>query len=237
MGVTNVSLSSSLFEDTIGANRNIIELVNNQTDRRYFKRISRDPIQFDMTLLLNDGTTSDQINSILLWLINEYYEELYFESEVDRVYYCMPITQPKISHNGLNQGYITITMRCFDGYIYSRPITQTIDLSSNTSSGTTITLTNDGNVDVYPLMTINVKDTAITILNLTTNESTELTGLSNGENITLDNENEEVTTDIPGVYRFNNSNDVFVRILSPSNQFKVTGKCVLTITYRNKRKF
>lgn len=237
MGVTHVSIDSGLYQDNIGANRNIVEMVNTQTDRRYFKRISRDPVELDMNLMLDENMSDDEIDSVMSWLINEYYEELYFEDEVDKIYYVLPSTQPQINHNGNNQGYITIKFRCYDGFIYSREINQTFDLSSNTTNGTNITLFNDGHMDIYPLITINVKDTNITILNLTTNESTQLTNLSNGENITLDNETEEITTDIPGTYRFDNINDVFIRILTPSTQFKVTGKCVLTFAYRYKRKF
>jgi phage-related protein len=237
MGVTHVSVSSGLYEDDIGANRSIVEQQNSQTDRRYFKRISLDPNEFELNLLLDDDVTENQIESIFSWLLNDYYEELFFENEIDKIYYCMPISKPKIMHNGMNEGYISIQMRCFDGYLYSREMTKTFDLSANPSSGTTITLPNDGHVEVYPLLSIALNDTALTILNLTTNESTELTNVMSGETITLDNENEEITSSLAGVYRFDNHNDVFVRILTPSNQFKVTGKCTLTFTYRTKRKF
>jgi predicted phage tail component-like protein len=237
MGVISCSLSSGMYEDNLGANRNIIETQNSNTDRRYFKRISLDPIEFELNLALEDGMDESQIDYICSWLINDYYEELYFEDEVDKIYYCLPTSQPKITHNGMNQGYITIQYRCFDGYLYSQEIPETFDLSANPVAGTTITLNNDGHVEVSPLVTITMNESNVTILNLTTNESTEFTNLLVGEIITLDNENEEITTNQTAINRYANHNDVFMRILPSSTQFKVTGKCTLTFTYRTKRKF
>lgn len=238
MGVTHVSVNSGLYQDNLGGNRNLIEQQNSLSDRRYFKRVSLEPIQLDMNIMFNSSTlTESQYDTIFSWLMQDYYKELYFDTNVDRIYYCMPISQPVINHNGGGEGYITISFRCFDGHIYSRDNTYSFDLSNNIVGGSTITLTNSGHVDVYPKMTILAKESNITILNLTTNESTQLTGLNIGETITLDNENEEISTDVAGVYRYSNLNDTYVRILSPSNQFKVTGKCLLTFEYRYKRKF
>lgn len=237
MGVTHVSVNSGLFQDSLGSNRTIVEQQNNLTDRRYFKRVSLDPIEIEMNIMFNQPMSDTQYDSIFSWLLQDYYKELYFESDVDKIFYCMPNGKPIINHNGGGEGYITITMRCFDGYLYSRQFSYFFDLSFNTSTGTTITLTNNGQTDIYPSLTILVKEASITILNLTTNESTQLTGLSVGETITLDNENEEISTDVAGVYRFSNLNDTYVRVLSPSNQYKVTGKCALTFNYRYKRKF
>jgi phage-related protein len=237
MGVISCSLSSGMYEESLGANRNIVEQQNSFTDRRYFKRVSLDPIEFEMTIALMDDTDESQIDYICEWLLNDYYEELYFEDEVDKIYYCIPTSQPTITHNGMNQGYITIHMRCFDGYLYSQEITKTFDLSTNPTEGTTITLLNDGHVEVSPLVTITMNDTSVKIINQTTNESTEFSQLLSGEIITLDNENEEIATNQVGMYRFENHNDVFIRILPSSTQFKVTGKCTLTFKYRTKRKF
>jgi phage-related protein len=237
MGVISCSLSSGMFEESLGGNRNIIEQQNSITDRRYFKRIALDPIEFDLNLALEDWVDEFQIDSICQWLLNDYYEELYFEDEMDKIYYCMPTSQPMITHNGINQGYITIHMRCFDGYLYSQEIIKTFDLSANPTDGTTINVINDGHVETYPLVTITMNDTSVKIINLTTNESTEFNNLLVGEIITLDNKNEEISTSLSAVNRYDNHNDVFMRILPSSTQFKVTGKCTLSFKYRTKRKF
>lgn len=237
MGITHVSLSGGLFDEAIGGNRTIVEQQNSLTDRRFFRRISTDPIEFDMALYLEDEMDDVQIDSVIEWLLNDYYEELYFEDEVDKIYYCLPISQPRIVHNGLNQGYITIQMRCYDEYLYSQEITKVFDLFNNSIEGSTITLYNYGHVEVKPLVTIEMNDTSVKIINLTTNESTEFNNLLVGETITLDNENEEISTDQSAIYRFDNHNDLFIRILTQSNQFKVIGKCKLTFKYRTKRKF
>lgn len=237
MGVTHVSTSSGLFQENLGANRNIIEQQNNQTDRRYFNRISLEPIEFEMNIMFNVPLTDEQLDPIFSWLLQDYYRELYFDDDVDKIYYCMVSSQPTVTHNGNGEGYITLTMRCFDGYIYSRENTYSFDLSANTLSGTTITLTNSGHVDVNPLVTIYAEQSDITILNLSTNESTQFTGLDVGETIILDNENEEISTSKLNTYRYDNHNDVYLRILAPSNKYKVTGVCTLTFKYRYKRRF
>jgi hypothetical protein len=82
-----------------------------------------------------------------------------------------------------------------------------------------------------------MNDTSVKIINLTTNESTEFNNLLVGEIITLDNKNEEISTSLTAVNRYDNHNDVFMRILPSSTQFKVTGKCTLSFKYRTKRKF
>jgi phage-related protein len=237
MGISHVNVDGGLFNEGLGANRNVIEQQNSLSDRRYFKRISLEPIQLDMVMMFNQAMTDTQLDNIFSWLMQDYFKELYFDINTDRIYYCMPINQPSVTHNGNGEGYLTITMRCFDGYIYSSEINSSFDLSTNTATGTTVTLNNSGHVDIYPLMTIVAKEANITIYNNTTRESTQLTGLSVGETITLDNENEEISTSVAGVYRFSNLNDVYVRILSPSTSYKITGKCVVTFKYRYKRKF
>lgn len=237
MDITHVSTDSGLYQESLGGNRTIKETQNSTSDRRYFNRIGLDPIDFDLIIMFNEPVTIEQQDFICAWLIQDYYQELYFEDELDKIYYCMVNGRPTINHNGLGEGYITFPMRCFDGYLYSREIIQTFDLTANTSSGTNITLYNDGHVEVYPLVTIALQDTSVTLLNLTTNESTQFTNVLSGETLTLDNENEEISTSIAGMYRYANHNDVFMRILPPSTQFTVTGKCTLTFDYRNKRKF
>lgn len=237
MGVLHVSIDSGMYTESLGGNRTIQEQQNSETDRRYFKRLSTEPIEFDMHVLLYEEMDEYQIDEVLSWLMNDYYEEMFFEDEVDKIYYCLPISKPTVTHNGMNQGYITIQMRCFDGFLYSQEIKRTFDLSNNVADGTTVSLVNDGHFEVYPKMTILAKESTIKVINLKTNESTEITDLLIGETVNLDNENEEISTDVVGEYRFDNHNEVFVRILKSVNQFKVIGKCVITFEYRYRRKF
>jgi phage-related protein len=234
MGVTHVSVSGGLFDEGIGGNRTIVEQQNNETDRRYFKRIAREPIEFEMNLLLDDDMTDEQIHNIIDWLVNDYYEELFFEDETDRIYYCMPSSQPRIIHNGMNQGYITIEMRCYDAYLYSREITRTFDLSDNPVTGTTISLVNDGHVEVYPIMTVQFGETSVEIINLRTNETLTISGVDVGETITIDNAKEEIVSDIP---RYDNHNEIFLRLLRGNNDVKIVGKCTVEFQYRYKQKY
>jgi phage-related protein len=238
MGVTHVSLDSGLFDEGIGANRTIIEQQNNQTDRRYFKRISLDPIEFEMALLLDDDMTDAQIKDIFKWLLNDYYEELFFEDEADRIYYCIPISQPRIVHNGMNQGYIVIQMRTYDGYLYSREIIRTFDFTANTAEGMNFSLHNEGDEEIYPFITITFGESSVGITNLVTNETTWFTGILLNEIITLDNEKQEISTNAGfGVYRHDNHNDMFMRIIKGTNNYKIVGKCTLEVKYRYKSKF
>ena len=237
MGVTHVSLNSGLYEDAIGASRTLVEQISTQSDRRYYKRMSLEPFEFQMHILLNTKMTDAQIESIYAWLLQDYYKELYFENEIDKIYYCMPVSNSTITHNGNGEGYLTLNMRCYDAYLYSREITRSFDLSTNVTAGTNVNLINDGHTDIYPILTILAKEAVINILNLTTNELTQFTGLSVGETVTIDNYNEEISTSVAGVHRYDNHNDIFLRILKPNNNFKVTGKCVLTFRYRYRRKY
>jgi phage-related protein len=240
MGCSHVSLNSGLYEENIGGNRTIIEQQNSQSDRRYYRRISIEPIEFEMTIMLNDSIINSQtatVDSVIVWLMQDYYKELYFDNEVDKIYFCMPISNPVFHHDGSGKGYIVLNMRCFDGYIYSSEITKVYDLSSNYAMGTEFYIYNDGHADIYPLMIIEAKEPTIEINNKTTQENTKFTGLLVGEKITLDNENEEITTSVNGVYRFSNHNDVFFRLIPPKNLVNIQGNCIVTLKYRYKRKF
>lgn len=236
MGVTHCSVDSGLYEELFTARRTLVET---QTEnRRYFKKIINEPLEFPMALYFDQELTQENIQAHVKWLFPDYYKPLYFENQVDRIFYCMPIDEPIIRHNGAGQGYLVVNMRCFDAYIYARPVTHTFDLSANTVSGMTIVLDNTGDIDVYPVLEITnlVDNQTVKIVNNVTNEETTFTGLSLGEVVTLDNDKEEISTSVPGVYRFSNHNDVFLRIVGLQNQFTVYGQCNLEFTYQCKYK-
>lgn len=235
-GLIQISTDSGMYDEAMGASRSIVETKMNGNDKPLFSRIEESPLSFDMTIAFTDKFTDDDIDGIIRWLFVDYYKPLYFEGKEDRIYYCLPEGEPKIVHNGLQQGYFTISMRCDSARIYS-PYVIT---NNETITGTkTITVTNDGHTDIYPEISIRkVGAGTITIESLDDfGQIFQIKDLTNGEDIYLNSEKEIIQTDIVGVWRYDKIIGEFPRLVYGQNRFKITGDCVIQFRYKNKYKF
>jgi len=239
MGVTSVSTDSGLFEETFVANKTINEEKIRGRTKPYFMGTDREPLEFPLTLWFENGFDNEKLRSIKRWLDQDLYKEFYFPEQNERRYFCMMHGDSTIHHNGVGEGYFQITMRCNDSFVYSPLyIDDWIDFSNNPSNGTEITFENKGDVELKPELFIEkVGNGDISITNYTDNGNIfELRNLYNGEIIYVDNENEEIESDIPGVYRYSDHNDVFLNFLFGVNRLLVKGKCKLQFRYRFKFK-
>ena len=233
----HIVLDSGMYEETFVAERNIVETNINGSDKPLLHRVETSPLEFDMTIAFEEGFSDNTINQIIQWLFqDDYYRPLYFEGKEDRVYYCMPVGEPSIIHNGLSQGYFNITMRCNSSRIYSPVnITQNETITTNK----TITIVNDGHYDIFPEISI-VKNGAghIVIESLDDNNDIfEIRDLTNMEDLYLNCEKEIIETDLTGVTRYNKLNGEFPRILIGTNRFKITGACTIQFRYKKNYKF
>jgi len=98
-----------------------------------------------------------------------------------------------------------------------------------------ITIYNKGDVDMSPEMWIQkYGDGDIKLIHRHTGEVFEFTGLKDQEEIYVDNENEDIITNIPGIYRYDNFNDNYLRLPRGRNDFQVVGNFKLQLRYRYK---
>ncbi|MGV4321323.1 phage tail domain-containing protein [Bacillus mojavensis] len=232
----NVVLDSGMYEEDFVASREINETEVRGSNKPLFQDVSTSPLQFEMTIAFEENFTDEDIDSIIRWLFVDYYKPLYFEGKEDRVYMCMPVDDSQIIHNGIKQGYFTITMRCDASNLYSPFILTPLETVTGTK---TITIENNGHFDVYPEISLKkIGAGTITITSVDDGgEIFEIRDLTDQEDIYIDCEREIIETDIVGVYRYNNQIGEFPRLIYGQNNFKIDGDCEIQFRYKNKYKF
>lgn len=236
MGVMNVSINSGLYEESFFSSRNIIEEKTPYRDIPYFYGIERAVKEFTMTLHIDNGWDNEKFREIQFWLAQTTYQPLQFDDDNERIYYCMPVGDITISHNGTKQGYIVLNMKCDSPFAYSPfYVTENYDLTINTN-GYNLTLPNYGDFICKPQVFIEkIGNGDISIIN-TSMEGKEFkfTGLADKENIFVDNEYEEIETDIVGLYRYDNFNNQYLELSTGNNYLRILGNCRIYFRYRYK---
>lgn len=237
-GVIHISLDGGMFEETFVAPRVINETRIRGNDTPLFHSIEEEPLEFDLPIAFTKKFTDEDIDKVIIWLFQDKYKPLYFEDKPEKIFYCMPVSESYIVHNGLKEGYVTLRMRCKSSKIES-PLYQTprYDLSENEGEFK-ITIENKGHVEVYPEISIEkIGDGHITIMK--NGEIFEIRDLTNREQIYINTEKEIIETDIVGVYRYDNVvGDYHDMVLSLGvNEFIVKGKCKIAFRYKFKYRF
>lgn len=236
-GLITVDLSNGMFEETLVANRDIVETKMQGNNKPLLHHIEDSTLEFPMTIAFKNGYTDSSIDSIIRWLFVDSYKPLYFEGKEDKVYMAMPIGESSIAHNGLNQGYFTINMRCDSPNVYSPFIISPLETVTGSK---TITVQNNGHFDVYPEISI-VKNGSGTITITSVDDGTgnifEIRDLTNAEDLYINCEKEIIETDVPGEYRYDNIIGDFPKLVYGSNRFVINGSCTIQFKYKNKYRF
>jgi phage-related protein len=241
MGVINVNANGGLYKEPLFASRNITEDRIQHKTKLYYQGVVKEPLSFPLSFYIdkerleNSPYSDIDIRAIANWLCQDNYKPLYFTDNPDKIYYCMPVQDINYTHAGLTeQGFIELTMRCNDVYVYSPTyLTQVYDYSNNPSGGTIYVFENKGDVSLFPEIEIKkVGNGDITI----TNQSNggvimSFVGLSDGEILYIDCENEDIISDIPGVYRYDNMHGDYLEIIRGVNNLKIEGKCQIQFRY------
>jgi phage-related protein len=234
----NVNLSNGMYTEKFHASREIVETTVKGSDTPLFHSVEESPREFELNIAFTQKYTDTDIDNVVKWLFQDNYKPLYFEDKPNKIYYCMPVGDSDIVHNGLRDGYITITMRCRSSKILS-PLqtTPTYDLSTNTAKYR-VNINNTGHVVVYPEISIE-KVGAGNITFTKGGEIFEIRNLTDRESIYINCEKEIIQTDAVGVYRFGDVvGDYFDMALNlGNNAIDIEGKCKVTFRYYLKFKF
>ncbi|MEL3959407.1 phage tail domain-containing protein [Caldifermentibacillus hisashii] len=238
MGVINCKVDSGLFDEGFLPSRTIIEEKIAGREKPYFTGFEYEPFEFSMTLFFEDGMSKNKRRSVARWLLPVYYKPLIFDSNPSRMFYCMYHGDSRLLHNGLEQGYVTITMRCDSPFSYTQYYSTDIyDLSNNTINGTEISIKNYGDDICKPDIYIEkVDDGDISIINYSdSGREFKITNILDGDILNIDNENEQIETDISGSFNYKNHNNIYLRLLPYSqNRLKIYGKCKIQFKYQFK---
>lgn len=238
MGIYNVNISSGMQSEPFAANRSIKEQKIRGNDRPYFQEILIEPLEFTVSFAFSDTWNDEQIKDVARWLTTpSFYSPLLFSDDLEKIYYALFIDSPEIVHNSLRQGYINLKVRCSDAYTYSPVYQEIFDLSNNGTNGTQINITNLGSVKMKPIVEIyKVGAGDINIYNLSNgNAEMSMIGLADMETVTIDCEAEDITTDIPLTYRYNNLQGSYLSLVTDNNYLLIKGKSQIRIAYQYKR--
>jgi phage-related protein len=225
---------NSLYEDLFVANKSINEDTTPDQPIPYFKSVSFSPIEFPpLTLYWTSGFNEQGLQLVKQWLNKKTYSEFFFEEYPIRHYFGILYADNSLNHNGIGQGFATIKIRCNSPYAYSPGITNQ-NLLNIPSEGKNIVIENKGDIEMYPyLQFTKIGDGNFSILNLTDGGNIfSLTDLKDNEMITVDGDNEDIETDIPNTYRFENHNGIFLKCPVGRNRLFIQGECKLKYYYR-----
>lgn len=231
-GIINVSVQPGLYEETFMSSRSIRETTVRGNPKPYFTEVDRQPKSFTLNFAFHKTWNDELINEVTRWLDTDYYEPLFFSENIDKVFYAMPIDDTTLIHNGLKQGYLTLTMRCDSPYSYGHE--STTPWYDCSSGETVIEFLNRGTLDVRPIVEIKkIEDGDLIITNLSNySDDFIFTGLLDNEFLTVYCAEEDIITNIPNVYRFDNFNDHYLSFSYGKNVLNVQGKCKLRFIYQ-----
>lgn len=235
----HVVLGSGMYEETLMANRSIIENKSKGNYKPFFSGIDETPLSFEMNIAFENKYTDKDLDDIIRWLFSDYYKPLYFEGREDRIFYCMPDGDSLLTHNGLNEGYITITMRCNSSNLYS-PISFTPLHTIIDNSTKTIDIYNNGHYTIYPEISIEkIDDGKVTIISKNNGDAIfEIINLKNNEQIYINCEKEIIVTDsITNKYRYNDVIGEYIKLSYGRNTFEIIGNCKIQLRYQARYKF
>lgn len=233
LGLTAVDLGSGLYEEDFVASRTIEETKPSGRATSIFHGITEEDRSFDLTLAFDNGFTEDKLESIMKWIFTDYYKPLYFEENSERIVFAMITGDSRIVHNGLQEGYFTVSVKTNSPYTYS-------DIKKKNFSQTSpVTIVNNGHRESYPI--IDIKKVGDGDLKIKVRDYNVLiTNLKNGENIQIDTLRGKIITDIVGQYRYDNVTigELEDLMLEEGRQtYSVEGGANIVLTYREVYKF
>lgn len=238
-GIVNVNIDGSgLLSEPFVASRTIREVKIRGRDRPYFQGIELEPLQFELSFAFEQTWNSELIREVARWLTSPtYYAPLTFSERPDQLFYGLVVDSSQLIHNGLSQGYITLTVRCDAPYSYSPVYTSLrLDYSSNAPEGTAYTFINEGDLPCSPLIEVELVDgDSFSVMN-TSNGGDKLhfSGLTPGEVLTIDCQSESITTSLPLTYRYDNmsSDSEFIEMVRGHNHLIIHGNINMQWKYQ-----
>jgi phage-related protein len=234
MGVINVSLDSGLYEDSFGASRTIIEEKTPFRDEPYFFGFNNEPRQFQLSFYFVDGWDEFKIRQVVRWLKQDYYQPLYFWDAVpERIYNCLVVDEPKIIHNGLQQGFLTLTFRCDSPYSYSHFYEETYEIGDTPFEWD---IYNSGDVTITPNIEFKkIGNGDFSIMNYRNGgKEVKVSNLLDQEIIKINGDRCTIETSLVNQYRYNDFNNQSLELVYGKNTLKFTGKGTINLLIRYK---
>lgn len=225
MGIINCQIQSNFYDEPFFSALNIIENTTKWKNKPYYNLLKRQPLSFKLNLAFSPDATKDTIAKVARWLYSDFYQPLIFSEFPDRIYYAMVVNETHWIHNGMT-GYITCEFRCDDYCAYSYVFTTSVyDLTTNPVNGTPISLTNNGDLPIFPVLYIQIiSGSTFSIVNNSNGAQTmSFTGLTVNENLTISGQDQQIDTDQTLVYRYSNMSGDFTSLVRGINNLQIFG--------------
>lgn len=232
--VFHVSTEEGFFEEQLGAEREIVEDVNQRSNKRFFKRVSEEALTIPFVVAWQGKLEDKEIKEIVRAFSKKKYVSLTFEGS-DRVYMVLSVGERTMNHIGTNEGYMSFTLRCDGSHKYSEPIISEHDLTSEIA----FSINNDGDVPVT--LEFSFKASSDGDLEIVREGYTvKITKLRTGETILVNTDINMVFSDAIG--NPNKYPDVVgelekLNIEEGVQNYSFKGKGKLTIAYQKKYEF
>ncbi len=234
-GIYNINIGGGLLEEQLVSSKSIEEVYVRNNPKPYYVGITKEPKKFKLNFSFLEKQMSQEMeDEIVRWLDVDFYQPLFFSENIDRVFYAMPVEGIDYIHNGIKQGYLSLTMRCDSDNSYSHEIvTPWYELTKETGNET-ITIPNKGHRSFKPEIWIKKTGNGnITINNLSNGDSIfEMKNLKDGEEIYIDCENEIINSSLPDIYRYDDFNNEYLEIVYGNNYLKIDGKMLIKFQYK-----
>lgn len=244
-GIINVQLNSALFEEDFLPNRALKEDVNPFTGERFFLGYTYEPSTFELTLAFQDPWNNEEnYEKVQSWLRFEGYREMIFDNYPNFSYYVTYIDAPKISHNGLKQGYITIQFQQSTSERYGKVYERKVFIGSGTirkehksyerSGKEGIEIHLKGTSDCFPIVVIEKYGASKTvkIKNKMNSTGIELDNISLGDVVTVDCDFETIDSELNDTFFYNDLKEIGLKLSPGRNVLLFEGEALVRIKYQ-----
>ena len=115
--------------------------------RTFLYGIDKDPLKFKIELY-HEIYDENKRREVAQWFFQDNFKP-FIPTDTGKIYYIIAVGEAILTWNGIS-GIISIDVECDSCYSFSPNISQTFDITTNKS----ITLTNDGDIALYPYFKI-----------------------------------------------------------------------------------
>lgn len=238
-GIRNVSVSEGLYEEDLISNRVINEISIAGRKEPYFIDVSEEPKVLQLRFAYLDKWDDKLIDQVVRWLNVYTYQPLFFEGDIDRVFYAMPVNSVKYIHNGLKEGFLDLTMRCNSSNSFSHNIAtpeyNTLELSERQEMDfPIIKIGNKGHFSTFPQIWIEkISEGNIVIYNKSDgNKKFEFENIDVGEKLFIDCKNEIIKTSKDNTFRYDDFNEEYLELVYGENILAVSNNMKIRFKYR-----
>lgn len=227
-----LQISNMSTGDDYSSGGSNVDIITQRIFRRsvpyFYGASSNEPLTFQCAVTREEELTSDESRAVYRWLFgySQYKKLQVRQNDMQQLYFNCFLTSPDTIRigNRIHGFSFTVTCDAPFGWEFPKTLTKTyaVELAAENF---TFQNTSDSNDYLYPELTITVNGFGgdFTLVNTSdSSRSFELTGLTAGEILTVDNDRGILTSDT-GLLRMPNFNKSWFRLVPGRNDLQLSG--------------